>query len=265
MKNSTILAAIMMIICSVNAEAACKVKKVQSTGTISVYPIYTTSVNYTFDQYLKNAFSQVRWDYDRDATSLCVNKILSEDANAKIEILGPDMPTFEFTVKGGLKAGPMMFYAEQGGQFHGNTDLIPVDYKMKNELIKSINKKENLISVSTDLRFHIEGVKRDVISEFNCSKGSLKSGIVPLHSRFTQLMAMVKSFTSSQQVDTDSILGNFIENCVEIKEGEIRDFKGLGRKVSLRDSKLPIFGKQIYYSTELVSPVQSVELTYIEF
>lgn len=265
MKHSTILALVIIISSSGHAKELCKVKRVESTGTLNIYPIYKTSVSYTFDSYERKALSQVRWDYDRDATSICANKVLAENPNAKIEIIGPNMPDLEFTVKGGLKKGPMMVYSEQGGQFHGNTDLIPVDYQLKSEIISSIKKKEALISHSSDLKFEIEEIRRDVVGEFNCSKGSSKKGILALHSRLSDLLAKIKTFNPTQRVDSESVLENFLGTCVEIKDGESKDFKGLARKVSLLDSKLPIYGDTISYSTEIISPIENVESSYMEF
>lgn len=247
--------------------AECDFKQIESTGTIYVVPIYKGQVLYYFEDAEKKAMAHVQWNYDADATGACYRKAESEFTGKIVTIPAMNGPEFEIEVFKGLKKERMQMFLEPGSQYHGNTELIPVDYRSKSEILRSIKDKKELVTFSSGLSFNYEKKERKTVGEINCSwKGEL-FGVTALHKRLGEVMKLIQARAANEKINRDEILERFMGSCVELHDLEVTTMEGLAlaRRVKLTKGKIPLEGETIVKGTEKIPAYSVFESSYIEY
>lgn len=247
------------------AQSGCSYKHINSTGITIAVPVYTANVLYYFDDFEKKAMAQVQWAFDEDATSLCLKEFKATRPTAKIMLPEMDFPSLEVEVAHGLKRASLSILTEASGQYHGQTDFIPVNYRAKAEIVSSIKDKKLLVSVQGKMKYQYESIQKEVVAEFDCTKNAQDRGVVAFHRRLGELISKITKFNTDEKVVRDDVLEDFLGTCVEFEDSDSENFVGLSRKAKLVKAKLPVHGFVRSYQKESMDAFQASVATYIEF
>lgn len=266
MKNLFLLTLALMSL-PLYAENECEYKQVDSTGTIIVVPTYKTQVLYYFEDSAKKAMAHVQWNYDSDATGNCYRELEAKFPGKAIQVAAINGPELDVEVFKGLKKERMQVFLEPGSQFHGNTDLIPVDYRAKAEILKLIKDKKELVTMGAGLSFNFDKKERKIVAEIECSQRGETLGVTSLHKRLGEVMKLITARSSNENVNRDAILEHFMGSCVELEDFESTTLEGLAqsRKVKLVKGKLPVEGEVTTKLTEKMPAYSQFEASYIEY
>jgi hypothetical protein len=260
--------ATMLMMSSISVHAECLSELLASNKTIVVLPIYQASVNYLFDDNEKKAMAIVNWNLNKDETITCFDKLSSSNPEYKISIASTRISELEVSVFKGLNSERMIIYPEPGNHFHGETDLIPVDYRAKKEIKRMIENKTPLINISGDFRYSYLNVERVAVAEISCLRGPA-IGVLNLHRRLGEIIKELSTRNQSESINKDDVLDLFMTSCVEFKQTDITTIQDLKesfiRKTRLVDGKIPVMGNRSQLKSRPLNPVALQNSTFIEY
>lgn len=197
---------VMLLNFSTWAQQDCDHRVLAHNKGLIVVPVYSSKTLYYFDDQAKKAMAHVQWAFEPDLTSECFRTLEARFTGYNLQVAGLNVPELEVQVFGGQKSAKLIIYPQPGSQFHGQTDLIPVNYRLKQEILKALAEKRDLIKMSGNFQYEYNYQEPGVVGHLSCTDGQEVSGVFALHKRLGEVIKLLDKRAPAEKVNRSSVL-----------------------------------------------------------
>jgi hypothetical protein len=260
---------ISLVSLNVFSQTNCPHKIEDTTGTIYIVPVYEAKATYFFDNLEKKSYAIVNWNLNRDESRSCFNYLESKYPSYTLKFAALRFDQLSVGVYKGKNIEEMIIYPEAGGFYNGSTDKINIDYNSKSDVIKAIESKQNLITITGEVTYEVETIERGLLMTLSCLGDTNQKGVLGLHKRLGEIIKEISARAIDEKINREEILDQFMTSCVDFKEVDTKSFvlfeNAILRKTILIEGKIPVLGNVKKYKKMNSEAMSLQESTFLDY